>query len=258
MGKNLEFKEDMESKSTSKFQRVLVKWIQEKNPTGLIATNGAHHTATAVYHGEALQEIYETWYDGTQNTTHILLENSTSILEIPRDSILYQGIIITVHYPKRKFWTKESVQDFNSYSAAQDHQGILVGVRSWRDTFQSAMDALVDGKECGRWNWDHNHCLGNKKMYPAPCTIDINRVYKTLFCEWNPARDILIAEICKTNEAKRKTLGKNKEITEKWMEEKLTATHLTNTAVQAMQLKDPKVAFPHQMFPTISSPYKLN
>jgi hypothetical protein len=25
-----------------------------------------------------------------------------------------------------------------------------------------------------------------------------------------------------------------------------------------MQLKDPKIAFPHQMFPTVSSPYKVN
>jgi hypothetical protein len=42
------------------------------------------------------------------------------------------------------------------------------------------------------------------------------------------------------------------------VEEQLTATYLTKTAAQAMQLKDPKVAFPHHMFPTVSSPYKLN
>jgi hypothetical protein len=42
------------------------------------------------------------------------------------------------------------------------------------------------------------------------------------------------------------------------VEEQLTATQLTKTAAQAMQLKDPKVAFPHQMFPTVSSPYKVN
>jgi hypothetical protein len=51
--------------------------------------------------------------------------------------------------------------------------------------------------------------LGNKKMYPTPWTIDIRRVYKNL-CEGNPARDILIGEICKTNEAKRKAVGKYK------------------------------------------------
>jgi hypothetical protein len=28
------------------------------------------------------------------------------------------------------------------------------------------MEEVVDGKERGCWNWDHNHCLGNKKMYP--------------------------------------------------------------------------------------------
>jgi hypothetical protein len=33
MGKDVEFEEDMESKSTSKLQRVLVKWIHEKTPT---------------------------------------------------------------------------------------------------------------------------------------------------------------------------------------------------------------------------------
>jgi hypothetical protein len=53
MGKDVEFKEDMESKSTSKLQRVLVKWIQEKTPIGLMATNGAHRIAKSVYHGEA-------------------------------------------------------------------------------------------------------------------------------------------------------------------------------------------------------------
>jgi hypothetical protein len=53
------------------------------------------------------------------------MKNPTSILEIPRDSILYQGISVTVHY------TKEIVQDLKSYSAVQDQQGILVGVRSW-------------------------------------------------------------------------------------------------------------------------------
>jgi hypothetical protein len=55
-----------------------------------------------------------------------------------------------------------------------------------------------------------------------------------------------------------KAVGKYKEITDKWVEEQLTATHLTKTAAQAMQLKDPKVAPPHQMFPTISAPYKVN
>jgi hypothetical protein len=53
-------------------------------------------------------------------------------------------------------------------------------------------------------------------------------------------------------------VGKYKEITDKWVEEQLTATHLTKTAAHAMQLKDPKVASPHQMFPTVSSPYKVN
>jgi hypothetical protein len=119
------------------------------------------------------------------------------------------------------------------------------------------MEALVDGKERGRWNWDHNHCMGNKKMYPAPWPIDIRRVYKTL-CQGNPAREILIGEICKTNEEKRKAVGKDKEITDKWVEEQLTTTHLTKTATQSMQLKDPEIAFPIQMFPTISSPYKVN
>jgi hypothetical protein len=100
MGKDVEFEEDMESKSTSTLQRVLVKWIQEKTPIGLMATNGAHRIAKAVYHGEAWLEIYETWYNGTQKTTKKLLKTPTSILEVPRDSILYQGISITVHYPK--------------------------------------------------------------------------------------------------------------------------------------------------------------
>jgi hypothetical protein len=80
-------------------------------------------------------------------------------------------------------------------------------------------------------NRDHNHCLGNKEMYPVPWPIGIRLVYKTL-CEGNPARDILIEEICQTNEAKRKAV-------------------LTKTAAQAMQLKDPKVTSPHQMFPTV-------
>jgi hypothetical protein len=53
-------------------------------------------------------------------------------------------------------------------------------------------------------------------------------------------------------------VGKDKEITNKWVEEQLTATHLTKIEAQAMQLKDPKVAFPQQMFPTVSSPYKVN
>jgi hypothetical protein len=108
----------------------LVKWIQEKTPIGLMTTTGSHHIAKDVYHGEASQEIYETWYNGTQKTTNHLLKNPTSILEIPRDSILYQGISVTVHYPKQKCWTKEIIQDLRSYSAAQDQQGILVGVRS--------------------------------------------------------------------------------------------------------------------------------
>jgi hypothetical protein len=94
-------------------------------------------------------------------------------------------------------------------------------------------------------------------MYPTPWPIDIRRVYKTL-CEGNPDHDILIEEICKTNEEKRKAVGKDKEIIGKLVEEQLTSTHLTNIAAQAMQLKDPKVAFPHQMSPTVSSPYKVN
>jgi hypothetical protein len=66
-----------------------------------------------------------------------------------------------------------------------------MGVCSWQDTVQSDMEALVDGKERGRWNWDHNNCMGSKKIYPAPWPIDIRRVYKTL-CKGNPARDIVI------------------------------------------------------------------
>jgi hypothetical protein len=135
MRKNVEFEEDMESKSISELQRVFVKWIQEKTPIGLMATNGSHRIAKAIYHGEAWQEIYETWYNGTEKKTNHLLKNPTSILDIPRDSIIYQGISITVHYPKQKCWTKEIIQDLKSYSAAQDQQGIIVGVRLWRDTF---------------------------------------------------------------------------------------------------------------------------
>jgi hypothetical protein len=120
----------------------------------------------------------------------------------------------------------------------------MMGVRSWEDTFQSDMEALINGNESGRWNWDHNHCLGNKKMHPAPWPIDTLPVYKTL-CKGNPARDIIIGEICKTDEAKRKSVGKEKEITDKWVEEQITATHLTKTASQAIQLKDLKVAPPH-------------
>jgi hypothetical protein len=41
MGEDVEFEEDMESKSISELQRVLVKWIQGKTPIGLVATNGA-------------------------------------------------------------------------------------------------------------------------------------------------------------------------------------------------------------------------
>jgi hypothetical protein len=179
----------MESKSTSTLQMVLVKWIQGKTPIGLMATTGVHRISKAVYHGEDWLEIYETWYDETKKTMNHLLKNPTSILEIPRDSIIYQGISVKVHHPKRKCWTKEIIQDLKSYSAAQDQQGILVGVRSWQDTVQSYMEALVDGKERGRWNWDYGHC-----MYSAPWPIDIRRVYKTL-CEGNPARHILIGKI---------------------------------------------------------------
>jgi hypothetical protein len=108
MGKDVKFEEDMESTSISELQRVLVKWIQEKTPIGLMATNGAHRIAKAVYHGEDWQEIYETWYNGTEKTTNHLLKYPASILGIPRDRILYQGISITVHYPKQKCWTKKS------------------------------------------------------------------------------------------------------------------------------------------------------
>jgi hypothetical protein len=101
MGKDVEFEEDMESKSTSTLQRVLVKWIQEKTPIGLMATNGAHRIAKVIYNGEAWREIYETWYNGTQKKTNHLLKNPTSILEIPRDSILYQGVSVNVYYPKK-------------------------------------------------------------------------------------------------------------------------------------------------------------
>jgi hypothetical protein len=61
-------------KSTSMLQRGLVKWIQEKTPIGLMATNVAHRIAKAIYHGEAWLEIYEIWYDGTQKTTKHLLK----------------------------------------------------------------------------------------------------------------------------------------------------------------------------------------
>jgi hypothetical protein len=88
MGKDVEFEEDMESKSNSTLERVLVNWIQGKTPIGLMATNGAHRIAKAVYHGEAWLEIYETWYYGTQKTMHHLLKNPTSILDITRDIIL--------------------------------------------------------------------------------------------------------------------------------------------------------------------------
>jgi hypothetical protein len=71
------------------------------------------------------------------------------------------------------------------------------------------MEALIYGKERGRWNWDHNHCLGNKKIYPAPWPINIRRVYKTL-CEGNPARDILIGEICKKMKKRGKQWAKTK------------------------------------------------
>jgi hypothetical protein len=45
-----------------------------------MTTKGAHRISKAVCHGEAWQEIYETWYDETQKTTNLLLKNPTSIL----------------------------------------------------------------------------------------------------------------------------------------------------------------------------------
>ena len=112
-------------------------------------------------------------------------------------------------------------------------------------------------KKYGRWNWDYNHCLGNKKMYPAFWPIDLRRVYKSL-CEGNPVREMLIGELCKTNEAKKQAVGNEKEITNTWVEEQLKMPHLTKTAFFAMRLKNPKMAFPHQMIPTVPSPYRVN
>jgi hypothetical protein len=56
------------------------------------------------------------------------------------------------------------------------------------------MEALVDGKERGRWNWDRSHCLGNKKMYPATWPIDIRRVYNVDHC--SISRIVTIRNCC--------------------------------------------------------------
>jgi hypothetical protein len=70
------------------------------------------------------------------------------------------------------------------------------------------MEAIIDGKEGGRWNWEHNHCLKKKKMYTIPWPIGIRHVYKTL-CEGKTARKILMGKY--TDQMKKR--GKQCEMT---------------------------------------------
>jgi hypothetical protein len=71
------------------------------------------------------------------------------------------------------------------------------------------MEALIYGKERGRWNWDHNHCLGNKKIYPMPWPIDIRRVYRTL-CEGIQLATFSLGKYAKQMKKREKQWDKTK------------------------------------------------
>jgi hypothetical protein len=157
MGKDVEFEEDMESKSTSKLQRVLVKWIQEKTPIGLMATNGANRITKAVYHGEAWQEIYETWYNGKQKKTNHLLKNPTSILEIPRDSTRVSASQYTTqneNVGQRKLFKNLRVTELHKTNKASwwvSTRGEILSSQLWRHLLMERNVGVGTGTTTTAW-----------------------------------------------------------------------------------------------------------
>jgi hypothetical protein len=86
--------------------------------------------------------------------------------QLPLGSILYQLANANIHYPRSKTWSEEVLTDLKDYSVAEDKQGGLQAIYSWKDVVHDAISTLTQENDLGVWTWDENHYLGHIKMFP--------------------------------------------------------------------------------------------
>jgi hypothetical protein len=125
---------------------------------------------------------------------------------VPLGSILYQRVTVNIHYPKSCVWTEDVISDLKAYSAAEDKQGGLQVLCTWKDALQSAISSLTAEDGACVWNWDENHYLGNIKMFPLAWRTLLRAVYKTIG-DGLPARDYILMGLYANQDQLRASYG---------------------------------------------------
>jgi hypothetical protein len=135
-----------------------------------------------------------------------LRQGSSEQLQVPVGSIIYHPVTVNIHYPKSNTWSQEVIEDIRAYSVAEDRQGELQLLRSWKsalkDALQDAISGLTGEDNLVVWNWYESHYLGYIKMLPLAWRTLLCMVYKKI-CNGYPARDYVLTNLYTNQEELR-------------------------------------------------------
>jgi hypothetical protein len=151
--------------------------VQLHTAMGVMTTNGQLRTGKGIMVGGDWRETTETYFMKDPNE---LRQEVSDQSQVPLGSIIYQSVTVNIHYPRPNNWSEEVIADLRSYSVAEDRQGGLQVVRSWKDAVQDAISILMEENDLGVSNWDENNYLGHIKMYPLAWRTLLRSVYKSM------------------------------------------------------------------------------
>jgi hypothetical protein len=170
--------------------------------------------------------------------------------------ILYQPVTVNIHYPKSCIWTEDVIADFKAYSAAEDKQGRLQLLCTWKDAVQSAISSLTAEYDVGIWNWDDNHDLGNIKMFPLAWRTFLHAVYKTTG-DGSPSSDYMLTGLHANQDQLCAAYGKAPAIINDYVETIFSdVPKIQKTGKKMMELTAvPHHGYPEKMMPLVCHHY---
>jgi hypothetical protein len=151
-----------------------------------------------------------------------LRQEASDQLQVPVRSILYQPVTVHIHYPKSNTWSQEVIEDLRACIVAEDRQGGLQVIRSWKVTVQDAISGLAGEYNLSLWNWDKNRYLGYIKMFPLAWRIFIRLLYFKI-CNGSPVRDYMLTNLYANQEELRGARGSMSKIIDKYVENVFSA-----------------------------------
>jgi hypothetical protein len=160
---DVEFIRPVDELPLCEFEYQLAVHVQLHTLTGVMSTNGQHLTGKGILVGGNWKETTKMYFVEDPNE---LRQEVSDQLQVPVRNILYQPVTVNIHYPKSNTWSQDVIEDLKDYSVAEDRQGGLQLVRSWKDALQDTISGLTEDDDLGLWKWGENHYLGKMEMFP--------------------------------------------------------------------------------------------